>query len=142
MGNKYLPPEDLVGKLGSKKDLYDILGVDCKGSRFNPLYSRLLLTTLWEMFNRVYERNSCRKKESKFKIINQPSPIRHCNQIKLQWFQFQGTKSWASSLFGILWKRLKTLFNISQFMKKALFQKDHFYGEFSALWEKMHERLY
>ena len=64
MKNKYVPPEDLVGKLGSKKDLYDILSVDCKGSGFNPLYSRLLLTTLWEMFNGVYERNSGRKKVS------------------------------------------------------------------------------
>ena len=38
MENKYFPSQDLAGKLGSKKDLYYILSVDCKGSHFNPLY--------------------------------------------------------------------------------------------------------
>ena len=70
MENRYVPPEDLAGKLGSKKDLYDILNVDCKSSRFNPVYSRLLLTTLWEMFDRVYERNSSWKKVSLRILIN------------------------------------------------------------------------
>ena len=84
MENRYVPPEDLAGKLGSKKYLYDILNVDCKSSRFNPLYSRLLLTTLWEIFDRVYERNSRKKKESKFENINQSPSIRHCKQIKFQ----------------------------------------------------------
>ena len=37
MENKFVPPEDLLGKLGSKKDLYDILTIDSNQSSFNTL---------------------------------------------------------------------------------------------------------
>ena len=81
------------------------------------------------MFDRVYERNSRRKKESKFENINQPPSIRHCKQIKFQLFQFQGTKSWESSYNEHRKKLDISQKYVRQYLKYALLFKIIFYNK-------------
>ena len=130
MENKYIPPEDLSGKLGSKKDLYDILTIDRNQSLFNTLCSGFLPTTIRKMFNRIHEGDPCRKKEGKTSELSPAISFRHCRQNKCRWYRFQDTESWEWNPSGTSWRKQKTSFHIFRHLKKDLFLKDRSYGEY------------
>ena len=46
MENRFISPEDIVGRLGKKATLYQIVNVDSKYESYNPLFSGNLLATL------------------------------------------------------------------------------------------------
>ena len=79
-----VPPENLMQKFKSKRDLYTLLKIDGKFIR-TIHYSRAPPTTLWQMFNTLFERPPTKEKESNNHLMR--------SQIGLQAIRNQNSSS-------------------------------------------------
>ena len=57
MERKFAAPEDLMAKLGDKKQLYDIINIDCESTfvLFKIWYSELICSSLQKVNNKIYK---------------------------------------------------------------------------------------
>ena len=57
MERKFVAPEDLMGKLGDKKQLYDIINIDCESTfvLFKIWYSKPICSSLQKVNNKIYK---------------------------------------------------------------------------------------
>ena len=57
MERKFVDPEDLMGKLGNKMQLYNIINIDCESTfvLFEICYSKPIRTSLQKVNNKIYK---------------------------------------------------------------------------------------